>query len=141
MDGGMPKLRARWDDWRQMWMTPDNQFLLNCHDCNKLVAMRRWGLAWCSEHEPYWSRRRRLSSPAHVAVAKAIRKGQLPHPTTLKCTDCGEQAKCYDHRDYDKPLEVDAVCRGCNARRGPAIQTQFLTRIRGGSPKRQHARK
>lgn len=59
---------------------------------------------------------------AHKAVAKAKREGLLPDPKALSCADCGGSATEYDHRDYAKPLSVDAVCRGCNARRGPAIQ-------------------
>lgn len=121
------KLRATWVHWRQMWMTRDG-FLLNCHECGKLVSMPKWGLAWCADHVPYWIRRHAITKPAHLAVARAIRKGELPHPTTLKCVDCGEPAKCYDHRDYEKPLEVEAVCRRCNSRRGPAKQLDHLKR-------------
>lgn len=58
---------------------------------------------------------------AHRAVAFAIRNGQLPLASTLKCVDCGEQASDYDHRDYLKPLDVDAVCRTCNGKRGRAL--------------------
>ena len=55
------------------------------------------------------------------AVRRAIRDGILAHPTTSACVDCGQGAEQYDHRDYNQPLAVDPVCRGCNARRGPAI--------------------
>lgn len=54
-------------------------------------------------------------------VHKAIRDGALPHPSLLACTDCGAAAEHYDHRDYNKPLVVEAVCRSCNFKRGPAI--------------------
>ena len=57
---------------------------------------------------------------AHAAVARAVRHGDLPHPSTLGCSDCERQAEQYDHRDYGRPLEVDAVCRSCNLMRGPA---------------------
>jgi hypothetical protein len=46
----------------------------------------------------------------------------------MQCVDCGAQARDYDHRDYNKPLEVDPVCRRCNLRRGPAIEV--ASRIR-----------
>ena len=39
----------------------------------------------------------------------------------VACVDCGARASCYDHRDYNKPLDVDPVCRSCNYKRGPAI--------------------
>jgi hypothetical protein len=53
-------------------------------------------------------------------VQAAIRKGLLPRITKeTKCVDCGCAAYGYDHRDYYKPLEVEPVCRKCNAKRGP----------------------
>jgi hypothetical protein len=133
------KLRATWDYWRQMWVTKGG-FLLNCHECRKLVSMPSWGLAWCPEHEPHWSRRHKITKPAHVAVARAIRHGELPHPSTLKCVDCGSPAQVYDHRDYDKPLQVEPVCRGCNCRRGPAKQLDHLKRADWWRTRRENAR-
>lgn len=62
-----------------------------------------------------------LTMKAHAAVAKAIRRGELPRADSLLCVDCGRPACDYDHRDYTKPLQVDAVCRSCNKRRGPAL--------------------
>lgn len=61
---------------------------------------------------------------AHKAVAEAIRRGELPRPSSKCCTDCGSPATCYDHRDYSRPLEVQAVCRRCNALRGPALTSE-----------------
>lgn len=68
------------------------------------------------------------------AVKYAVRRGLLPRlgkygVETISCVDCSAVARCYDHRDYRKPLEVDPVCRSCNARRGPAIDiAEFVTR-------------
>lgn len=61
-------------------------------------------------------------SKAIAAVTKAKKKGvltALPDGVT-SCSDCGKPATCYDHRDYNKPLEVDPVCSSCNRKRGPA---------------------
>jgi hypothetical protein len=58
---------------------------------------------------------------AIAAVAKAVKKGILPSVKTLICVDCGKPSECYDHRDYNKPLDVVPVCRKCNFRRGAAI--------------------
>ena len=58
---------------------------------------------------------------AHSYVTKAIRDGYLPRPNTLLCLDCGSPAQVYDHRDYNKPLDVEPVCHACNVKRGPAI--------------------
>lgn len=62
---------------------------------------------------------------AALAVAKARAAGELISPTLFKCVDCGEPANCYDHRDYNRPLIVDPVCKGCNIRRGPAIPREW----------------
>ena len=76
---------------------------------------------------------------AGLAVAGAIRDGRLQRPSCFKCADCDRQAQQYDHRDYNKPLDVHPVCRSCNLKRGPAIPMRgSLTRIvkRGGTPYR-----
>lgn len=65
-----------------------------------------------------------LMRQAHLEVSRARIRGDLPNPSTLKCVDCGAPACQYDHREYAKPLEVDAVCRSCNVRRGPAIDSK-----------------
>jgi hypothetical protein len=57
---------------------------------------------------------------AQAMVRAAVRFGYLMPSSRCTCTDCGAPAKCYDHRDYNKPLEVDPVCVGCNIRRGAA---------------------
>lgn len=57
---------------------------------------------------------------AGTATRRAVKDGRLAKPQSLMCVDCGDQAECYDHRDYSKPLVVDPVCLSCNQRRGPA---------------------
>jgi hypothetical protein len=59
--------------------------------------------------------------PALLAVRKAVREGRLPSVKSQCCVDCGGPAAGYDHRNYDKPLDVVPVCRSCNQRRGPAF--------------------
>jgi hypothetical protein len=63
---------------------------------------------------------RGIQAAALQAVARAVRRGELPHPKTCTCTDCGAPAFDYDHRSYDEPLKVEPVCRRCNQKRGPA---------------------
>lgn len=55
-------------------------------------------------------------------VRNAVKRGELPHIRTQACADCGKQAQHYDHRDYNKPLEVFPVCASCNYWRGPAVK-------------------
>lgn len=58
---------------------------------------------------------------SHKYVLKAIKDGYLPRLSGLSCVDCGAPAKAYDHRDYNRPLDVEPVCHACNVKRGPAI--------------------
>lgn len=58
---------------------------------------------------------------ARTVVASAVKRGDLPPAKQLICVDCGAKARDYDHRDYNKPLDVEPVCRGCNVRRGAAV--------------------
>lgn len=61
------------------------------------------------------------SHKAHGLVKLAIKYGYLPKPSTLTCQDCGQPAQVYDHRDYNRPLDVEPVCHACNIKRGPAL--------------------
>ena len=64
---------------------------------------------------------------AIALVLAAVKKGILPPVKTLTCVDCGKPARVYEHRDYNKPLEVEPVCNGCNIKRGPAIYVNHLS--------------
>lgn len=91
-----------------------------CHFCNREIVDRdaRAKICWsCVNDNP-----KRIGAVAAIAaVGKAVRNGVLPPVKTLICVDCGVQAQCYEHRDYNKPLDVVPVCRKCNYRRGAAI--------------------
>lgn len=76
----------------------------------------------------------RLQTYASGKVQEAIARGLLPRVCTryracfeeikpIPCVDCGEQAQCYDHRDYLEPLVVEPVCDPCNYHRGLAVNT------------------
>lgn len=39
----------------------------------------------------------------------------------VSCSYCDKRAIQYDHRDYNKPLEVMPVCQSCNKKLGCAI--------------------
>lgn len=54
-----------------------------------------------------------------------VKMGRMPKVTTLLCVDCGKPAKCYDHRDYLKPLDVEPVCISCNKLRGAAMNASL----------------
>lgn len=72
----------------------------------------------------------RFRQLAHRSVVVAIDCGLLPSlDGSIACCDCGAPAEAYDHRDYARPLDVDAVCNGCNNRRGSAKPTQVTGRF------------
>lgn len=58
---------------------------------------------------------------ARRRVHMRVRRGTLPHPSTIACRDCGGPAAEYDHpRGYDgeAAVDVEAVCTSCHADRG-----------------------
>jgi hypothetical protein len=63
-----------------------------------------------------------LSGRAYCAkaVAAARRRGELRPASDFVCVDCCAPAAAWDHRDYNEPLAVEAVCWGCNIRRKSA---------------------
>lgn len=65
----------------------------------------------------------KLGTGARWMVRAAIADGLIPSliDGNTPCTDCGKPADRYDHRNYAEPLNVDPVCAGCNALRGPAV--------------------
>lgn len=114
-----PLSRVRWDYERATWRgieALDRLFLRRCTDCGHEYCggMNKRRCQDCAR-VLYTAGAR-----AHVQVKKAIRRGDLKPPTEFHCVDCGLLADRYDHRDYDRPLEVEPVCHSCNAKRGPA---------------------
>lgn len=80
-----------------------------CAESRNRASMRKW-----HENGPYNDNQK-----ARAITHYAVKVGFLPHPENFKCTDCTfRPAKCYDHRDYRKPLEVEPVCIPCNSSRG-----------------------
>jgi len=70
---------------------------------------------------------------AMKAVHNAVRSGRMQPATAFACIDCTAPAEVYDHRDYNKPLQVEPVCLRCNARRGPAFWSLQTKAYRGFS--------
>ena len=63
---------------------------------------------------------------ADTLLCRAEAHGEVPPPEDFTCVDCGRTAQSYDHRDYDRPLDVVPVCRSCNLKRGPAKMPEAL---------------
>lgn len=102
----------------------------SCQACQKIKRARQSeaalrGAAKRRENNPGWAKpwnaQRFWQGRAQSMVAAAKRQGLLPLlDGTIACTDCGDPAQEYDHRDYGRPLDVQPVCRSCNKRRGTA---------------------
>lgn len=100
-----------------------------CGLCGDVELVRGGGASFrCSAckargaHLPYCGRGDWLGKDtAQRQVSASIRDGLLPRPRTLRCVDCNGEAVEYEHRDYNRPLTVEPICRGCNFRRGPAV--------------------
>jgi len=56
---------------------------------------------------------------AHQTILRAVKKGDMPHPSTLSCVSCGKQARHYHHnKGYAKEnwLDVVPLCPTCHVR-------------------------
>jgi hypothetical protein len=95
----------------------------NCANCGVDIRKRDLSAKFCFECM-YSKPKRTGGYLAHKAVNRAVSTGELPKASTLACVDCGVQARDYDHRDYNKPLDVVPVCRRCNKMRGSAIPVE-----------------
>ena len=97
-----------------------------CRFCNKEVIGRYHSAKTCFECTD--TKKDRTGVLAAIkAVKKAVKAGLLAPVKTLFCVDCGKPAQCYEHRNYNKPLDVQPVCRSCNYHRGAAIPLQKST--------------
>ncbi len=89
-----------------------------CRVCNCEIIDRHHSAKLCF---PCADHRNNGGYKAHSKVKYAIKQGIIAPIKEMKCVDCGCQAEIYDHKDYNKPLEVEPVCRSCNRKRGSAI--------------------
>ena len=54
-------------------------------------------------------------------ITAAVKVGAMKRAKEFGCVDCGSPARCYDHRDYTRPFDVQPVCDRCNNKRGHAV--------------------
>jgi hypothetical protein len=84
--------------------------------------------------------KQKWSAYAHRAVQIEIEEGRLMKAgeSGLSCVDCGKPAKHWEHRDYEKPLQIEPVCIGCNFRRGSAVYPSHLPpRLHVSAPRKR----
>ena len=87
--------------------------------CKKSIEKERhWSAKFCMACAKIQLRK---SSKASKKVKYAVKGKKILSAKKLKCVDCGQNAFCYDHRDYSKPMKIVPVCQGCNVLRGPSV--------------------
>ena len=69
----------------------------------------------CSEAKSRYEKRNPKKRKIHYMVNNAVRDGKLSKPD--RCQKCGKTGCRIEahHKDYDKPFEVDWLCRSCHA--------------------------
>jgi ribosomal protein S27AE len=69
-----------------------------------------------------WRAEDKRRSVAHIAVAKAIRNGDL---LKQSCVRCNNEKSVAHHEDYDKPLDVMWLCQPCHKQRHKELKEEF----------------
>ena len=59
---------------------------------------------------------------AHMAVAKALKNGNLER---MPCARCASEKSVAHHEDYDKPLDVIWLCQPCHKQRHKEINLRI----------------
>lgn len=86
--------------------------------------LSRFCFPCCEKRAKEASKRQYKGNPNNLSrrlVSTAIRLGVMRPASEFNCVDCGGAAAHYDHRDYNKPLDVDPVCTRCHGARGRGI--------------------
>lgn len=70
--------------------------------------------ATIAQHEQRHAEKR----DAYHAVWHAIKRGELPRPSTLACAKCQAPAEIYHHHSYEEQywLDVEPLCRTCHGK-------------------------
>jgi putative transcriptional regulator len=123
-------LVKRCEPCRQKKAESKFQRITNCVDCGSDLTGRSIHARLCfdcanNRKRGKYQKNRLLKNDNEIGreiTKHAVKVGFLLHPSNYICMDCNRrQAECYDHRDYNKPLDVDAVCLQCNSKRGRGI--------------------
>jgi len=87
-----------------------------CKPCQKIWKQGEKG----KEYERGKLKRKRERHPmkiaARSAVARAIKKGKLPHLSTQLCVCCAQPATNYHHESYEREnwIKVFPLCERCH---------------------------
>jgi len=97
-----------------------------CKHCGKKIQGRASNATTCWN---CYTNYPKIHNAVREVTRAAVRRGELAEPTSLICSDCGKPAECYDHRDYNQPLLVEAVCKPCNSSRGAGIPQKHAIKL------------
>lgn len=101
-----------------MWR---KRIVYNCRVCEAEFLPFGASARYCPNCSPFVKR-------LQACVASIVELARLPRAWKSICVDCGNAATDNDHRYYERPLFVEYVCRGCNVRRGQALDVQEMTK-------------
>ena len=111
-----------------------------CKKCRQEIHVGRYVPRPKPKHRPCYSKGGNPQS-ARVRIYQRIKRGEMPHPKTLPCTDCGhiwvegERRHEYDHtHGYEAAhaLTVEPVCTICHHRRGQERGTHIRKHAANG---------
>lgn len=105
-----------------------NRLLAKCFRCSYEWIPRVEEIKTCAKcRSPYWDKAKnklsymKMRDWASKVLVNYKYHGFIVNPEELKCVDCGNQAKHWEHRNYARPLLVEPVCQSCNYKRGRSI--------------------
>lgn len=101
-------------EWRK---SPDGRAWVKKYRENHPRHGPHSGQEYMREYRKKYRERNQDKVAAGKAVGRAIKRGKIPHPATVSCKECGEQAREYHHHlGYEREhwLDVIALCRKCH---------------------------
>lgn len=123
----MQRGRRTYADWvnEKPWRDDTKRAVINLQIDKVRHATRNYNMFTHGRQYVFWDQ---WMTASGRKVARAIQLGMLPDLKAVRilCGDCQQRpATEYDHRDYERPLEVQPVCHACNGRRGRASIPHF----------------
>ena len=105
-----------------------NVYLAKCFRCKHEWIPRVEIIKTCPNcRSPYWDKARnkqeyrKMGIWARLIVQNSKYRQFTGKAIDEKCVDGGKQAKHWKHRNYCRPLLVEAICESCNSKRGQSI--------------------
>jgi len=105
-----------WDKEHSEQRNADHKRYREAHPENSRAASKRWQKAHpeqCAEQSKRHRERQPTKSRARDKLKYAVKSGRMSRPTI--CTRCSKIGAIQaHHEDYDKPFEVEWMCKPCH---------------------------